>query len=132
MRRSIGLIASAIAMCLAASSAPRADDQIIRIGVLNDMSGPYADFQGPGSLLAAQMAVEDYGGRAAGRKIEILSADHQNRPDVGAAIARRNGLRRKASTRSPTCPIRPLRLRLVRSPGIRTRPCWRPVPEPML
>jgi branched-chain amino acid transport system substrate-binding protein len=66
----------------------RADEQPIRIGVLNDMSGPYADFQGPGAVLAAQMAVEDYGGKAAGRKVEVVSADHQNKPDVGAAIAR--------------------------------------------
>jgi branched-chain amino acid transport system substrate-binding protein len=60
----------------------------IRIGVLNDQSGPYADFQGIGSVLAAQMAVEDYGGKAAGRKVEVLSADHQNKTDVGATIAR--------------------------------------------
>jgi branched-chain amino acid transport system substrate-binding protein len=61
----------------------------IRIGVLNDMSGVYADDQGPGSLLAAQMAVEDFGGVAAGRKVEVLSGDHQNKVDIGAAIARR-------------------------------------------
>ena len=60
----------------------------IRVGVLNDQSGPYADFQGIGSVLAAQMAVEDYGGKAAGRKVEVLSADHQNKTDVGATIAR--------------------------------------------
>ena len=61
----------------------------IRIGVLNDMSGPYADYQGPGSVLAAQMAVEDYGGKAVGRKVEVLSADHQNKPDVGLGIVRK-------------------------------------------
>ena len=76
-----------VAAALAVAAA-HADDGVIRIGVLNDMSGPYADFQGPGSVLAAQMAVEDYGGKAAGRKVEVLSADHQNKPDVGAAIAR--------------------------------------------
>jgi branched-chain amino acid transport system substrate-binding protein len=59
-----------------------------RIGVLNDMSSVYADFQGPGSLVAAQMAAEDFG-RQSKRKVEILSADHQNKPDVGAEIARR-------------------------------------------
>jgi branched-chain amino acid transport system substrate-binding protein len=61
----------------------------VRIGVLNDMSGLYADFAGPGSVVAARLAVEDIGGRVLGRPVEILSADHQNRPDVGAAIARR-------------------------------------------
>jgi branched-chain amino acid transport system substrate-binding protein len=60
----------------------------IRIGVLNDMSGPYADYQGPGSVVAAQMAVEDYGGKVAGRKIEVISGDHQNKADIGSSLAR--------------------------------------------
>src|ERR1035437_8788434 len=60
----------------------------LRIGVLNDMSSVYADFQGPGSVLAAQMAVEDFA-KTSKRKIEVISADHQNKPDVGAGIARR-------------------------------------------
>jgi len=60
----------------------------VRIGVLNDMSSVYADFQGPGSVLAAQMAVEDFA-KTSKRKVEVLSADHQNKPDVGSAIARR-------------------------------------------
>src|SRR2546430_12810835 len=61
----------------------------IRIGVLNDQSSVYADFQGKGSVLAAQMAVEDYGGKAAGRRIEVVFADHQNKPDVGSVVARK-------------------------------------------
>ena len=60
----------------------------LRIGVLNDMSSVYADFQGPGSVLAAQMAVEDFA-KTSKRKVEVISADHQNKPDIGAAIARR-------------------------------------------
>jgi branched-chain amino acid transport system substrate-binding protein len=60
----------------------------LRIGVLNDMSSVYSDFQGPGSVLAAQMAVEDFA-KTSKRKIEVISADHQNKPDVGAGIARR-------------------------------------------
>jgi branched-chain amino acid transport system substrate-binding protein len=60
----------------------------VRIGILNDQSGPYADFQGIGSVVAAQMAVEDHGGKAAGHKVEVLSADHQNKTDIGAAAAR--------------------------------------------
>jgi branched-chain amino acid transport system substrate-binding protein len=79
---------AAVALLLGFATAASADEKPIRIGVLNDMSGPYADFQGPGSVLAAEMAVEDYGGRAAGRKVEVISADHQNKTDVGAAIAR--------------------------------------------
>ena len=60
----------------------------VRIAVMNDQSSVYADYQGRGSVLAAQMAVEDFGGTVAGRKIEVISADHQNKPDVGSAIAR--------------------------------------------
>jgi branched-chain amino acid transport system substrate-binding protein len=60
----------------------------IRIGVLNDMSGPYADYQGLGSVVAAQMAVEDYGGKVAGRKVEVISGDHQNKADIGSSLAR--------------------------------------------
>jgi branched-chain amino acid transport system substrate-binding protein len=61
----------------------------VKIGVLNDMSGVYSDDQGVGSLIAAQMAVEDFGGSVAGQKIEVLSGDHQNKTDIGAQIARR-------------------------------------------
>ena len=63
---------------------------VIRIGVLNDMSGPYADLSGKGSVVAAQMAAEDFAASAGpdAPKIEILSADHQNKADVGAAITR--------------------------------------------
>jgi branched-chain amino acid transport system substrate-binding protein len=61
----------------------------VRIGVLNDMSGVFADYQGPGSLLAARMAVEEWGGKVAGVPIEVVFADHQNKPDVGMAITRR-------------------------------------------
>ena len=60
----------------------------LKIGVLNDMSGPYADHQGVGSVLCAQMAVQDFAAQA-GVPVEIISADHQNKPDVGVSIARR-------------------------------------------
>ena len=60
----------------------------VKIGVLNDMSSLYADIGGKGSVLAAQMAVEDFGGSVLGKPIEIISADHQNKPDVGSGIAR--------------------------------------------
>ena len=60
----------------------------VRIGVLNDQSGVFASYQGIGSVVAAQMAVEDYGGKVLGRPIEVIFADHQNKPDIGANIAR--------------------------------------------
>ena len=59
------------------------------IGVLTDLSGPYADSGGKGSVVAAQMAARDFGGAVKGKPIEIVSADHQNKPDVAATIARR-------------------------------------------
>jgi branched-chain amino acid transport system substrate-binding protein len=62
---------------------------VIRIGILNDQSGPYADFGGKTSADAARMAVEDVGGKVLGKSIEIIIGDHQNKPDVGSAIARR-------------------------------------------
>ena len=78
------------ALCaLAAACATTEVHAQVRIGVLNDMSGVYSDDQGAGSVLAAQMAVEDFGGSVAGQKIEVLSGDHQNKTDVGAEIARR-------------------------------------------
>jgi branched-chain amino acid transport system substrate-binding protein len=63
-------------------------DGTIKIGVMNDMSGTYADLSGPGSVLAARMAVEDFGAAAKGMKVEILGADHQNKPDIGSNVVR--------------------------------------------
>jgi branched-chain amino acid transport system substrate-binding protein len=77
------------ALCAMPSAQAQISDNTVRIGVLNDMSGPYKDLAGPGSVLAAQMAVEDFGGKVLGASIEIVSADHQNKPDVGSGIARK-------------------------------------------
>ncbi len=63
-------------------------DDVVRIGVLNDQSGLYADLGGPGSVVAARMAVEDAGGSVLGKPVEIVVADHQNKADIAAAIAR--------------------------------------------
>jgi branched-chain amino acid transport system substrate-binding protein len=63
-------------------------DDVVRIGVLNDQSNVYADLGGPGSVIAARMAVEDAGGKVLNKPIEILAADHQSKADVGASIAR--------------------------------------------
>jgi branched-chain amino acid transport system substrate-binding protein len=63
-------------------------DDVVKIGVLTDMSSLYADATGKGSLAAVQMAVEDYGGKVKGKPVQVVSADHQNKPDVGVSIAR--------------------------------------------
>jgi branched-chain amino acid transport system substrate-binding protein len=63
-------------------------DGVVKIGVLNDMSGPASDSTGAGSLAAAQMAIEDFGGQVVGKPIELVSGNHQNKPDIGATIAR--------------------------------------------
>ncbi len=86
MKISVYLAAVAI---VATFGAARADDKVVKIGVLNDLSGLYADAGGPGSVLAAQMAVEDSGLTGKGWMIDVLSGDHQNKPDVGAGIAKK-------------------------------------------
>src|SRR3954451_10992964 len=68
--------------------APPASAQV-KIGILNDQSGGYADYGGKWSVEASQMAVEDFGGTVLGQKIEVISADHQNKPDLATSIARR-------------------------------------------
>jgi len=79
---------TAVIAALVAMPAYAESNGLLRIGVLNDMSSVYADFQGPGSVIAAQMAIEDFA-KQSKRKVEVVSADHQNKPDVGAGIARR-------------------------------------------
>ena len=81
------LVAAAFGIAGGAAQA-QITDGVIKIGVMNDMSGLYADIAGPGSVVAAKMAVEDFGAAAKGMKVEIVSADHQNKPDVGSTIAR--------------------------------------------
>jgi len=76
------------ALSLAAASIAIAQDKTVKIGALSDQSGLYSDLGGPGSTLAAQMAVEDSGLAAKGWKIDIISGDHQNKPDIGTALAR--------------------------------------------
>ncbi|MEA2771076.1 MAG: branched-chain amino acid transport system substrate-binding protein [Acetobacteraceae bacterium] len=62
-------------------------DNTVKVGVLTDMTGPFADQGGPGSVVAAKMAAEDFAPESKGLKVEILAADHQNKPDIGVAIA---------------------------------------------
>jgi branched-chain amino acid transport system substrate-binding protein len=79
---------TAVAIVGLALAAP-ASAQGVKIGILNDQSGVYADYGGKYSLEAAHMAVEDFGGEVLGKKVEIVTADHQNKPDLATAIARR-------------------------------------------
>lgn len=73
----------------AAAQTPQVSDEVVKIGVLTDMSSSYADTTGQGSVEAAKMAVEDFGGVVLGKKIEIVSADHQNKADIGSVVARK-------------------------------------------
>ncbi len=82
------LIAAATLLALAAGRPATAADIALKVGVLNDRSGIYADFSGEGSVVAARMAVEDFKAADKGIAVDIVSADHQNKPDIGANIAR--------------------------------------------
>jgi branched-chain amino acid transport system substrate-binding protein len=82
------LLSAAVALCATAAHAQYTGGTV-KIGVMSDMSSLYADIGGPGSVLAAQMAVEDFDAAKHGMKVEVVSADHQNKPDVGSAIARK-------------------------------------------
>ena len=75
-------------LALVANGGALAQDKTVKVGVLTDNSGLYSDLGGAGSTLAAQMAIEDSGLAAKGWKIDLISADHQNKPDIGTAIAR--------------------------------------------
>ena len=88
MRSRISALLLGAALAFAASGGALAQDKTIKIGVLTDNSGLYSDLGGAGSTLAAQMAVEDSGLAAKGWKIDVISANHQNKPDIGAGIAR--------------------------------------------
>jgi branched-chain amino acid transport system substrate-binding protein len=85
VKRSVIAVAAALA---AGAAQAQVSDGVVKIGVMNDQSGTYADLAGPGSVVAARMAVEDFGAAKKGMKVEILVADHQNKPDVGSTIAR--------------------------------------------
>jgi branched-chain amino acid transport system substrate-binding protein len=87
MRRNFSL-AAVIAALMCSTAQAQISDGTIRIGVMNDMSGTYSDLSGQGSVIAARMAVEDFGAAAKGLKVEIVGADHQNKPDVGSNVVR--------------------------------------------
>ena len=89
------LTALALAAALGSASAPGQaqpaagiSDDVVRLGLLLDMNGPFADITGPGSAAAAQMAIDDFGGKVLGKKVELLVVDHQNKADIAASKAR--------------------------------------------
>lgn len=86
---SITLLRRACVWALLLAPAPTLAQDAVKIGILNDQSGPFASYQGVGSVVAAKMAVEDYGGKAGGKTVEVVAADHQNKTDIGIGIARR-------------------------------------------
>ncbi|HJT08239.1 MAG TPA: ABC transporter substrate-binding protein [Stellaceae bacterium] len=88
MRTTIAIVALMLAGLLAGAAAASAQEPL-KIGVLTDEGGPFSTLSGEGSVEAARMAVEDFGGTVLGRTVEVIDADHQNKPDVGLGIARR-------------------------------------------
>src|SRR5213596_1602583 len=87
MKRLFSLTALAVVLGCGCAQAQYSDGSI-KIGVMNDMSGTYSDLSGQGSVIAARMAVEDFGAARKGMKVEIVGADHQNKPDVGSNVVR--------------------------------------------
>jgi branched-chain amino acid transport system substrate-binding protein len=89
MKSFAAVLAAGLALAASGTAAnAQISDNVVKLGVLTDMSSLYADATGKGSVAAVEMAVADYGGKVAGVPIEVISADHQNKPDVGVAIAR--------------------------------------------
>lgn len=89
MNRSRVALSALSALCLGTGLAQaEIPNKTVKVGVLTDMSGPFASQAGEGSVIAARLAAEDFAKEAGDLKVEILSADHQNKPDVGSAIAR--------------------------------------------
>src|SRR5271154_2581496 len=88
MKRSIAALVMTTSLVLAGSALAQTLDKVVKVGSLGDQSGLYQDIGGPGSTVAAQMAIEDSGLLAKGWKISLISGDHQNKPDVGTNIAK--------------------------------------------
>ena len=89
MKSLAAAVAAGLAIAVSGGAAnAQISDEVVKIGVLTDMSSLYADATGKGSLAAVQMAVADYGSKVKGKPVEVIAADHQNKPDVGVSIAR--------------------------------------------
>jgi branched-chain amino acid transport system substrate-binding protein len=87
MKWKMKALIAAAALALSAGASAQISGNVVKIGVMNDQSGTYADIAGPGSTLAAKMAVEDFKAKDKGLNVEVVFADHQNKPDVGSQIA---------------------------------------------
>ncbi|MDB5409688.1 MAG: transporter permease [Rhodospirillales bacterium] len=116
MTRIATAVCAAVLFTAGAARAQISDDKI-KIGVLTDMSGPFSDNTGQGSVEAARMAIEEFGAKVAGAPVELVVGDHQNKPDVGVSIAREWLDRRGVAI----CRTRRLRWRCRRSRGPRAR-----------
>ncbi|MET0216785.1 MAG: ABC transporter substrate-binding protein [Burkholderiales bacterium] len=86
--KTVRFLAGAATLAIAAAAQAQVSNDVVKIGVLTDLSGTYSDLAGPGSVLAVKMAVEDFGGKVLGKPIEVVSADHQNKGDIAANKAR--------------------------------------------
>jgi branched-chain amino acid transport system substrate-binding protein len=84
----IGAFSLAVGLSLPQAVSAQVSNDVVKIGVLTDMEGNFAEATGPGSVLAARMAVADFGGTVLGKRIEVVFADHQNKPDVASTVAR--------------------------------------------
>ena len=89
MKMRLKVLAAAAALALAGAAQAQISGNVVKIGVMNDQSGTYADLSGPGSTLAAKMAIEDFKAKEKGLNVEVVFADHQNKPDVGSQIVRK-------------------------------------------
>lgn len=87
-RRDVMKMAAMLALAGASTNRAMAQGEPIKVGVLSDMNGPYSDQAGPGSVVAAKLAIEDVGGTVLGRPVELVVGDHQNKADIGVGIAR--------------------------------------------
>ena len=81
--------AGLVAGFMSSSALAQVSDNVVRISILNDMTGIYADAGGKGSIVAAELAAEDFGGKVAGAKIDVVSGDHANKPDIASNLAKK-------------------------------------------
>src|SRR5947209_19700001 len=87
--RNLSIVGTLAAAMLASTAHAQISDDVVKIGVVTDMTGPASTPTGQGSVTSAQMAIDDFGGTVLGKPISVIVGDHQLKPDIGAAIARR-------------------------------------------
>ena len=91
-------LAAIVGLGSAIAAAGEISDGVVKIGVLTDMSGQFSHESGEGAVTAVRMAIEDFGGKVLGKPIELVVADHQNKPDIASGIAPKNGSTSRTST----------------------------------